>query len=288
MSIPFPSTLATQSGGLLTYVPGAILAHAYSTIGGNSYTQFNKTDFGVDLVSLGINFVNNPSPNPPSKTLSLTNEVLNWDNFAVGQLAVCGSRAVGAEIAQYITCDGQSIIMNDLSANAFIVSSINGASAATFGSLFVGQYYKSVDQTLTNGNTDITFDLTQPWNNTGGYITHTNGTADFTVVQPGLYQLEFNCGVSANGAVYNLADIGKSVGIDITRIGIAEQFVIVNTALQASGQNYGQSVNTTFNLEVGDIINLRVVNTFTGGPPSARGVLNTFDLNTFFTWTYLQ
>ena len=158
MSIPFPSSLATQSGGLLTYVPGAILAHAYSTIGGNSYTQFNKSDFGVDLVSLGINFVNNPSPNPPSKTLSLTNEVLNWDNLAVGQLAVCGSRAKGAEIAQYITCDGQSIIMNDLSANAFIVSSINGVSSAAFGATGPTGYTGYTGPTGPTGS----FQSTQP------------------------------------------------------------------------------------------------------------------------------
>jgi hypothetical protein len=36
---------------------------------------------------------------------------------------------------------------------------------------------------------------------------------------------------------------------------------------------------------------LRVGNTWTGGvptPPQAQGLANTFDLNTFFTWTYLS
>jgi len=447
---PFPSTIATQNGGLITYLPGAIIGHAYSSTGPNSFTQFNKTDFGVDLVALGINFVNNPSPNPPSKTLSLTNEVLNWDNLAVGQLAVCGSRAVGAEIAQYITCDGQSIIMNDLSANAFTISSINGISAGAFGatgptgptgstgptgaagangssssyynyradngatpstghiswsnfatqiastyirvshidqngddidiflnlvqqgnqliiqdanlsdnyqtwlvsgtpipntgsgyvqypitlvgsggspnfannhpiilaviasatpgptgptgptgatgatgptgappSLYIGQYYKSADQTLTSGNTDITFDLTQTWNNTGGYITHTDGTTDFTVAQAGIYQLEFNTVVLANGATYTLTAVGKSVNIDITRSPSGEQTVVSINALQPTAQNYAMSVVGTVYLEVGDVINLRIGNQFTGGPPTARGVQSTFDLNTFFTWRYL-
>jgi hypothetical protein len=285
MSAPFPSTIGFQSNAVLTYYPGFTIAHAFSTIGPNSYTQYNKVDTGTgagDFVNMGINFVNQISPNPPAKTLSIRNELTFWDTFAVGSLGVCGNVAEGTETTQFIgVSTGQLYMTGNLQ-----VSSINGTSVPS--SLFIAQYYKSADQTLTNGNTDITFDLTQPWNNTGGYITHTDGTTDFTVVQPGLYQLEFNCGVSANGAVYNLADIGKSAGIDITRIGIAEQFVILNTALQASGANYGQSVNGTFNLEVGDIINLRIVNTYTGGPPAARGVSNTFDLNTFFTWTYLS
>jgi hypothetical protein len=182
-----------------------------------------------------------------------------------------------------------SIQATEVSTLSLNISTLNGSSLQSyFPAAYVGQYYKSTIQTLNNGNTDILFDMTQPWNNTGGYITHTDNTTDFTVVQAGLYQLEFNCAVLANGAVYSLADIGKSVGIDITRTGIAEQFVIVNTCLQASAQNYAQLVSATFYLEAGDIINLRVVNTFTGGPPTVRAVVNTFDLNTFFTWTYIR
>lgn len=153
--------------------------------------------------------------------------------------------------------------------------------------LLIGQYYKSAAQTLNNGNTDITFDLTQSWNNTGGYITHVDGTTDFTVVQAGLYQLEFNTVVLANGATYSLTAIGKSVSIDITRTPTAEQTVVSNTSLQASAQNYAMSVTGTFYLSAGDVINLRVGNLFTGGPPTVQPLTNTFDLNTFFTWRYV-
>jgi hypothetical protein len=154
--------------------------------------------------------------------------------------------------------------------------------------LYIAQYFKSVAQTLTNGNTDITFDLTQPWNNTGGYITHTNGTTAFTVAKTGLYQLEFNCVVLANGAVYSLTAIGKSVNIDITRSPTAEQTVVSINCLQPSTQNYAMSVSGTFYLNVGDVINLRVGNTFTSGPPTVQPRLNVFDLNTFFTWTFIN
>jgi hypothetical protein len=167
------------------------------------------------------------------------------------------------------------------------VATINGLPYPPLGgTVYQGTYYKSDAQTLVNGNTDITFDLTASWNNTGGFVTHTDGTTNFTVAIAGLYQLEFNTLVLANGAVYLLTDIGKSVNIDITRS--PEQIVISNTALQASQQNYSMSISSSFYLQVGDIINLRIGNTFTDGPPTVQPLLNTFDLNTFFSWRYLS
>jgi hypothetical protein len=154
--------------------------------------------------------------------------------------------------------------------------------------VYIATYYKSVAQSLTSGNTDITFDLTGSWNNTGGYVTHTNGTTNFTVVRTGLYKLEFNVVVLANSAIYSLTTIGKSIAIDITRPSIPEQAVISNSALQASLQNYTMSIAGTYYLIAGDIINLRVGNTYTGGTPTVQPGLNTFDLNTFFTWRFIK
>lgn len=167
------------------------------------------------------------------------------------------------------------------------VSTINGLPYPPSSAVYQATYYKSAAQTLTSGNTDVTFDLTGSWNNTGGYITHTDGTTAFTVVQTGIYQLEFNATVLANGAVYTTTS-GKSVGIDITRSPIAEQSVVINSALQATGLNYVMSVGTSYYLVAGDVINLRVGNTFTGGPPTLLQLQNTFDLNTYFTWTYVS
>jgi hypothetical protein len=153
--------------------------------------------------------------------------------------------------------------------------------------VYIGQYYKSTAQTLNNGNTDITFNSAQSWNNTGGYITHVSGTTDFTVVQAGIYKLEFNCVVLANGATYSLTSIGKSIAIDVTRTGLGEHSIAINSALQASQQNYAQSMSVTFYLNAADVINLRVGNTFAGGPPTVQALTNTYDLNTFFTWTFI-
>ena len=155
--------------------------------------------------------------------------------------------------------------------------------------VYQATYYKTTVQSLTSPNTDITFDGVGSWNNDGGYITHTNGTTAFTVVQTGLYQLDFNVLVLANNGTWTTA-IGKSCQIDITRPSITEQAVLTNTALQANLQDYGQSVSGSVYLVAGDVINLRVFNTFTGGiptPPQAQCLINTFDLNTFFAWTYI-
>jgi len=155
-------------------------------------------------------------------------------------------------------------------------------------SVYQATYYKSANQNLVNGSTDITFDLSGAWNNDNGYITHTGGTTDFTVVQAGLYQLEWNTTVSANGATWVASPSNKFISIDVTRSPTAEQAIIGQSAFMASGTNYAQNVCSTFNLEAGDVINCRVVIDFIGGPPRALALANTIDLNTWFSWRYVS
>jgi len=146
-----------------------------------------------------------------------------------------------------------------------------------------------VAQNLVSGNTDITFDLTGSWNNTGGYVTHTAGTTAFTVVQTGLYQLELNVSVLINNGTWS-ATVSRGIFIDITRPSIAEQSIIANTSLQATA-NYAVQSSATFYLVAGDVINCKVNNPYTLGiptPPQAQGLTNTFDLNTFFTWRFIS
>ena len=174
-----------------------------------------------------------------------------------------------------------------ISTTALNVSSISGVAWPL--SVKQGTFYKSAAQNLTSGNTDITFDLSGAWNNTGGYITHTDGSADFTVVQTGLYQLEFNALVLVNNGTWTTTS-NKTINIDITRPSIAEQALITSSGLQGL-QSYGQCISGTIYLVAGDVINMRLGNTFTGGaptPPQAQQLQNTFDLNTFFTWRYIS
>jgi hypothetical protein len=187
--------------------------------------------------------------------------------------------------------------LNNLSNAVSIVSPNNTVSIQQINQdieldtrVYSATYYKTAPQNLTSGNTDITFDATGTWNITGDFITHTNGTSAFTVVQTGLYQLEFNAVILLNNGTWTTTT-NKTCNIDITRSPSAEIAVIINSSLMAP-QNYGQSVSATTYLVAGDVINLRIGNTFTTPgitPPQAQGVGTApFDLNTFFTWTYVS
>jgi hypothetical protein len=152
--------------------------------------------------------------------------------------------------------------------------------------VYQATYYKTAQQNLISGNTDITFDGDASWNNHNGYITHAANSADFVVVQSGLYQLEFNASVTANGASWNAAN-NKVISIEITRPPIAEQAAITQTANCATGQSYAQNVNSSFYLQTGDIINLRVFGLFSTATPFVAPLANTFDLNTWFSWRFI-
>jgi hypothetical protein len=161
---------------------------------------------------------------------------------------------------------------------------MSGNYVVPVNNLYVAQYFKSANQTLASGSTDITFDREQPWNNSGSYITHTSGTTNFVVNKTGLYQLEWN--VSIFGINSTSTDLLKQISIDITRSPIVEQVTITQNASIPTARNYGQSVSASFYLVVGDVINCRVVNTH-NGPASVIGLTNTFDLNTWFMWKYI-
>jgi hypothetical protein len=152
--------------------------------------------------------------------------------------------------------------------------------------VYQATYYKTAQQNLINGSTDITFNADASWNNDNGYITHAANSADFVVVQSGLYQLEFNASVTANGATWNVS-ANKVISIDITRPPIAEQAAIQQTANCATGQSYAQNVNSSFYLQAGDIINLRVFGLFATATPFVSPLTNTFDLNTWFSWRFI-
>jgi hypothetical protein len=139
---------------------------------------------------------------------------------------------------------------------------------------------------MVSGNNDVTFDLTGSWNNTGGYITHVNGTTTFTVVQTGLYDLGFNCDVLDNNAVYSVTS-NKTASIFLTRSAVLRG-VVQDSSLQATAQPFQISLASTYYLIAGDVINLRIFNSFTGTAPTIQGLQASFDLGTFFTWTYIS
>jgi hypothetical protein len=188
--------------------------------------------------------------------------------------------------ANVCTLDGNATSITGI-AQAGGVTFLDNVPSGGSGAVYQATYYKSAVQNLSSGNTDITFDLSGASNNDGGYITHTGGSTNFVVVESGLYQLEWNATILANGATW-LSTTNKGISIDITRSPTAEQVTVVQNAFIASGTNYAQSACSTFDLLAGDVINCRISNTFTGGPAQAQCVQNTIDLNTWFSWRYVS
>jgi hypothetical protein len=223
-------------------------------------------------------------------TASVTNNTINIFLGGGNHDIIKSTGGAGTDVnltqgANICTLDGYSIDETNITSLPAVF--LNNVPAGNGQGLYQATYYKSANQNLTSGATDLTFDQVGSWNNDGGYITHTGGSADFTVVQAGLYQLEFNATVIANGST-NPSSTQKLLSVDITRSPSAEVVAIQQNTTIASGLTYGQSLCSTFNLEAGDVINCRVLNTFTGGPAQAVGASGTIDLNTWFTWRYVN
>lgn len=184
--------------------------------------------------------------------------------------------------------EGGTGVQNITAGSGILITgtSQNPTISATSPAVYLATYYKTANQNLVSGSTDITFDATAPWNNTNGYITHTSSSADFTVTKTGIYQLEWNVSIVANGATWN-PGTNKVISIDITRSPIAEQIVLSQTAVTATTTDYTQSLCSTFSLVAGDVLNCRIQENFASSTPFARGLTSTYDLNTWFTWRFI-
>ena len=276
------TAVGTILGPLILITSGASLTPVVSLEGSVLRYDDLQTDVGGNKLALKFNAITQPiTARMTNCTISVHLGLGGGDIVRnIGASVVTLSQSANSCLLDGKTIDGFNITLPNV---AFLQDSPEGPPLP----IYQATYYKSANQNLTSGATDITFDLSGAWNNDNGYITHTDGTTAFTVVEAGLYQLEWFAAVVANGAAWTTAT-NKSVSIDITRAPGTEQVVITDSALIATGSNYNQTISSTFNLEAGDVINCRIVNTFTGGPPQAFAVANTIDLNTWFSWRYVS
>jgi hypothetical protein len=176
---------------------------------------------------------------------------------------------------------------------------------ATYFKPYVAGAVPNGGQFLTNATspadiTDMTMDGFASWNNDGGYITHALGSNTWTVVQSGLYQLDFHATIVPNGATFNNPTLpattqGKSVSILLNRPSISSAYfpLAVQQGVQGNALPviYGQSTVLTFYLLAGDNIRLRVQNQYTGTATSAYAAAQAatlLDLNTYFSWVYIS
>ena len=280
------STLLNTAAGttlapLIILQSGATLTPVVSIEG--SVLKYNDltTDTGGDKLAIRFNAATQPI------TASMTNCTISV-HLGGGNTNIVEN--IGAELVAFTqsanSCllDGKNI--DTLGISSIPVAFLDNEPGGGGGAVYQATYYKSAVQAMTSGANDVTFDQTAAYNNDGGYITHTNGTTGFTVVQAGVYQLEFNASIVSNGATWGTGS-NKTINIDITRSPSAETAIISSGCLTSSANNYSQCVSATYALEAGDVINLRVFNVFATAVPDIQGSSG-FDLNTFFTWRYVS
>ena len=269
----------TSLAPLILFTSGATLVPVLNLEG----SILKYTDIQTDLSGnkLAVKF----NADTQTITATMTNNTITLDGASVI------IKNIGALPVTLFQCANSCLLAGNVTdANNMIIFPgsflDNVPSGGGGGAVYQATYYKTTAQNMTSGNTDVTFDGEATWNNDNGYITHTGGTTAFTVVQAGLYQLEFNATILINGATWSTT-ANKTINIDITRSPTAEQTIVSSTSLQGQ-QSYSQSICSTFYLDAGDVINLRLGNIFTSGPAQIQQLQNTFDFNTFFTWTYVS
>ncbi len=243
------------------YLPGDIVI--YNSV---EY-QALLSNFNVVPSTLAPNWVllNPPAPAVVDSLNGLTGNIVAVAGSGIGVTP-------GVPTAQDITIDNTGVL------------SLDGATGAL--TTKQGFYYLNAPQNLTSPNTTVVFTDATSWTDNTA-ITWTGPSASFTVAQKGIYQLEFNVTVNANGAAYTTTS-NKSAIIDITRAPAASQAIFLQSALMATAANYAQCVSATIELEVGDVIGCRVANTFTGGPPNIVQFAAPIDYATVFTWTLIR
>ena len=274
------TAVGTTLGPLILVKSGDTLTPVVSLVG--SVLRYDDIQADVAGNKLALKF----DTGAQLMTATVTNNTITVDGTSViikniGALPVTLFQCANSCLLAGNTTDSNNI---NIFPGSFLDNVPSGGGGS--GDLYQATYYKSALQNLTSGSTDLTFDEEATWNNDNGYITHTGGTAAFTVVQAGLYQLEFNATIIANGSTWT--NLLKQISVDITRSPAPEIVTIAQNGSMPSNTNYGQSLCSTFNLEAGDVINCRVSNTYATGTPYAQGVTNTIDLNTWFTWRFVS
>ena len=140
-----------------------------------------------------------------------------------------------------------------------------------------------------SGNTDITFDVSENWTDPG-FIDLSGGSGtDFVVNTAGVYRLSAILNVNPNGQTWTDGS-SKIFSIDIRRLPDIERVIIPSTTTPLSGVFYFSQTSAMTRLEVGDIINLRSVNSLSsGGQYGIVGVSpGNLDRNTEFQFELIK
>jgi len=151
----------------------------------------------------------------------------------------------------------------------------------------VALFSSSIAKNLSGGGTTLGFNTNASWNSPIVLNTYDSGanTSTFTIGASGLYQLEVNASIAANGATWAVPL--RSLSVLLTRGGTLVTMA-ASTVNISSGVNYTIHSSSVFPFLVGDTIQMSLTGAISTGTPTVLGTANTFDLNTWVTFQYIK
>lgn len=151
----------------------------------------------------------------------------------------------------------------------------------------VALFSSSIPKNLSGGGTTLGFDTDASWNSpivANDYNSGAN-TSTFTIGASGLYSLEVNASIAANGATWSVPL--RTLSVLLNRGGTLVTMAAATVNI-SSGVNYTIHSSSVFPFLAGDELEITITGAITTGTPTVLGTLNTFDLNTWVTFQYIK
>jgi hypothetical protein len=149
-------------------------------------------------------------------------------------------------------------------------------------------FSKSANENIVTGTTVIGFNTNASYNSPIVLNTYTAGSdnSTFTFGASGLYGVELNVSVSANGSQWTGSPL-RQVSFVLTRGGTTAT-IGSDTVNITSGIDYSIHAHIVFPFLVGDSLQIQHIGVVTSGTPLILGLANTFDLNTWAVFSYIK
>jgi hypothetical protein len=163
---------------------------------------------------------------------------------------------------------------------------VNNYSLNTIGANYniVGGFYKTSDQSAPTGATDITWDASYNWGDALNCFTIVPGSAAITCAVRGVYEIAVNM-TNATGTSTAAATNIRILSFDLTRAPNPRlNGFITSTFYNQTNASYNQVVQGVVELLVGDVLDVRVQQSLSGGSSLILGTSG-IDPNCWMTYS---
>jgi hypothetical protein len=183
---------------------------------------------------------------------------------------------------------GNLFMTGSIDASGDVVSShsVNNYSLNTIGANYniVGGFYKTSDQSAPTGATDITWDASYNWGDALNCFTIVPGSAAITCAVRGVYEIAVNM-TNATGTSTAAATNIRILSFDLTRAPNPRlNGFITSTFYNQTNASYNQVVQGVVELLVGDVLDVRVQQSLSGGSSLILGTSG-IDPNCWMTYS---